>query len=190
MAAEKDDIIIFMIEELTTLVKLNSKAPQIDFSKIDTLSDQLEQTKASVRESITKIEDITQQIQQPVKTEHRHTFDIRSSYAFVSLVLLGLTSVCLAYTMITERNEVSTIRDNDLKYRYIKMKGDATSQRISELEDLFEINRDNAKIKQIRKDVDDFERAVKEKATLDEQNRIRQLEVDRLSKEADSIMSK
>lgn len=35
--------------------------------------------------------------------------------------------------------------DNDLKYRYIKMKGDATPDRIAELEELFELNRDNAK---------------------------------------------
>ncbi len=37
--------------------------------------------------------------------------------------------------------------DNDLKYRYIKMKGEATPKRIAELEEIFEQNRDNAKIR-------------------------------------------
>ena len=48
--------------------------------------------------------------------------------------------------------------DNDLKYRYIKMKGDATPDRIAELEELFELNRDNAKIRQMKKDVETFEK--------------------------------
>lgn len=70
------------------------------------------------------------------------------------------------------------------------MKGEASPQRLSELEDLFEINRDNAKVKQPRKDVEEFERAVKEKAALEEQNRLRQQEVEQLNKEAESIKQK
>lgn len=124
MATDKDEIIIFMIEELTTLVKLNSKAPQIDLSKIDTLSDQLEQTETATRESITKIEEAAQQIKQPVKTE---------------------------------RQEADTFRDNDLKYRYVKMKGEAPPQRLSE---------------------------------LDEQNRLRQLEAEKLNDKVEYIKKK
>lgn len=36
--------------------------------------------------------------------------------------------------------------DNDLKYRYLKMKGEAQPDRIAELEEIFELHRDNAKI--------------------------------------------
>ena len=54
------------------------------------------------------------------------------------------------------------------------MKGEATPTRLSELETLFEINRDNTKIRQMKKDVEDYERAVQQKATLEEQNRLRQ----------------
>ena len=80
--------------------------------------------------------------------------------------------------------------DNDLKYRYIKMKGEATPKRIAELENLFEINRDNAKIRQLRQDVEDYERAVKEEALLDEQARLRQLEADKLDQQVNSIKNK
>ena len=62
--------------------------------------------------------------------------------------------------------------DNDLKYRYIKMKGDATSERIAELEELFELNRDNAKIRQMKKDVETFEKIARQKAVHDEQVRL------------------
>lgn len=41
--------------------------------------------------------------------------------------------------------------DNDLKYRYIKMKGEAIPDFIAEMEELFELNRDNAKIRQMKK---------------------------------------
>lgn len=70
------------------------------------------------------------------------------------------------------------------------MKGEATPERISDLEDLFEINRDNAKIRQLRKDVENYERAIKEKAALDEQTRLRQQEAEQLNKEANSIRNK
>lgn len=70
------------------------------------------------------------------------------------------------------------------------MKGEAPPQRISELEELFEINRDNSNIKQLRKDVEAYERAVKEKAALDEQTRLRQLEAERLNREAENIKKK
>lgn len=67
------------------------------------------------------------------------------------------------------------------------MKGEASPARISELEEFFEINRDNAKIHQMSKDVEDYERAVQQKATLDEQARLRQQEAQKLQKEAEKL---
>lgn len=80
--------------------------------------------------------------------------------------------------------------DNDLKYRYIKMKGEATPERISELENLFELNRDNAKIRQLRENVEEYERVVKEKVILDQQAHLRQLEVKKLGDKARLIKNK
>lgn len=68
--------------------------------------------------------------------------------------------------------------DNDLKYRYIKMKGKATSDRIAELEELFEQNRDNAKIREMKRDVEEYERTVKRKVQLEEQARLKEREAD------------
>ena len=70
------------------------------------------------------------------------------------------------------------------------MKGEATPQRISDLEDLFEINRDNTKIRQMKNDVEAYEQAVKAKATLDEQARLRRQEAEQLNQEANSIRDK
>lgn len=59
--------------------------------------------------------------------------------------------------------------DNDLKYRYIKMKGEATPNEISELENIFELNRDNVRIGMVREDVEAYEDAVRKQARLKEQ---------------------
>lgn len=64
--------------------------------------------------------------------------------------------------------------DNDLKYRYIKMKGDASAEQIATLEDLFELNRDNQKIEQMREDVETYEEAVRKQAALAEQARLKE----------------
>lgn len=80
--------------------------------------------------------------------------------------------------------------DNDLKYRYIKMKGEASPKQISELEDIFELNRDNAKIKQMREDVEAYEDAVRKQAALVEQARLKEQEATELDNKAKSIKGK
>lgn len=44
------------------------------------------------------------------------------------------------------------------------MKGEALPERIAELEELFELNRDNAKIHQMKKDVEEYERTIRQKS--------------------------
>jgi Na+/phosphate symporter len=80
--------------------------------------------------------------------------------------------------------------DNDLKYRYIKMKGKATSDRIAELEELFEQNRDNAKIREMKRDVEEYERTVKRKVQLEEQARLKEREAERLNENASRLKNK
>ena len=79
---------------------------------------------------------------------------------------------------------------NDLKYRYIKMKGKATSDRIAELEELFEQNRDNAKIREMKRDVEEYERTVKRKVQLEEQARLKEREAERLNENASRLKNK
>ena len=66
-------------------------------------------------------------------------------------------------------------RDDDaLKYRYIKMKGDASAEQIATLEDIFEFNRNTEAIEQMREDVENYEEAVRKQATLAEQARLKE----------------
>ena len=78
----------------------------------------------------------------------------------------------------------------DLKYRYIKMKGEATPKQIAELETIFESNRDNTKIKQMHKDVEQYEEIVRKRAIAIEQARLKQLEANQLSEKVEKMNKK
>ena len=80
--------------------------------------------------------------------------------------------------------------DNDLKYRYIKMKGDAPPEQIATLEDIFELNRNDEAIEQMREDVETYEEAVRKQAALAEQARLKEQAAKEQESKAKSIKAK
>ena len=56
------------------------------------------------------------------------------------------------------------MNDNDIKYRYIKMENGITPEDRYKLENIFNYNRDKKKIKEIRKEVEDYKRRIRETA--------------------------
>ena len=77
-----------------------------------------------------------------------------------------------------------------MKYRYIKMKGEASPRQIGELENLFELNRDEDGIEQMREDVEAYEDAVRQQATLAEQARLKEQAAKEQESKAKSIKMK
>lgn len=77
--------------------------------------------------------------------------------------------------------------DNDLKYRYMKMKGDASPAMMAELEDLFTLNRDAASIEAMRADVVEYEETILRQAALAEQARLKAQEAEMLDAKAKQI---
>ena len=73
---------------------------------------------------------------------------------------------------------------HDLKYRYIKMKGEATPDRIAELEELFGLNRNNTKIRKMKRDVEEYELTIRQKIILKEQARLKEREAEKLNSKA------
>ena len=80
--------------------------------------------------------------------------------------------------------------DNDLKYRYMKMKGGASSAMMAELEDLFTLNRDAARIEAMRADVVEYEETILRQAALIEQARLKAQEAEQLDAQSKSIKGK
>lgn len=102
-----------------------------------------------------------------------------------------MTTIVLLCTMLywTAKPNYDRI-DNDLKYRYIKMKGEALPDRIAELEEIFELHRDNAKIREMKRDVEEYERTIQRKVQLEEQARLKEREAENLTNKANSIKKK
>ena len=123
----------------------------------------------------------------PRIVQHRISLAIESKGVFWTMIGM-MTAIVLLCTMLywTAKPNYHRI-DNDLKYRYIKMKGEATPDRIAELEEIFELNRDNAKIRQMKRDVEEYERTVRQKVILEEQARLREREANRLNENASRL---
>ena len=102
-----------------------------------------------------------------------------------TILILGL----FTWIIISEKPNQNRI-DNDLKYRYIKMKGDASAEQIATLEDIFELNRDTEAIEQMREDVETYEEAVRKQAALAEQARLKEQAAKEQESKAKSIKDK
>lgn len=81
----------------------------------------------------------------------------------------------------------SQLLDNDLKYRYIKMYGEANQEKLMGLETLFTYQRDEQQIALIREQVETYERLVKEQAEKTERARLNTSQATELHKQAESI---
>lgn len=78
----------------------------------------------------------------PRMVQHRFSLSLdatRNFWLFMSMfVVIAVQSVGLYLDWRPDRSRY----DNDLKYRYVLMKGEASPKRLSELEELFEVERD------------------------------------------------
>lgn len=77
--------------------------------------------------------------------------------------------------------------DNDIKYRYLLMKGEASGETLSRLEYSFRWQRDNSFIQSLKDSVLDFEyRTMKQAETL-ERARLLNKQAEHLKEEADKL---
>lgn len=122
--------------------------------------------------------------------EKHHSFSIESPFIFWGFCGMFAMIVVLAVALYFVKQPNYDRIDNDLKYRYIKMKGEISPDGISELENIFELNRDNDKIRRMRKDVETYEDAVRKRAALAEQARLKEQAAKKQEDKAKSIKSK
>ena len=122
--------------------------------------------------------------------EKRFSFALytKESWILLSMFVILLASGASAIYHLSRPN---IQRDDDaLKYRYIKMKGDASAEQIATLEEVFELNRDAQKIEQMREDVETYEEAVRKQAALAEQARLKEQAAKEQESKAKSIKEK
>lgn len=152
----------------------------------------IEQSNAKTQDSIDNLQSAVESIQIPAElppriVQHRISLAIESKGVFWAMIGMMTTIVLLCTILYWTAKPNYDRSDNDLKYRYLKMKGEATPERITELEEIFELNRDNAKIREMKRDVEEYERTVRQKVILEEQARLREREANRLNENASRL---
>lgn len=161
-----------LFEEIRELVKAESRnnnpvQPEIelpDLSAIDELSGKLDEAIGEIRK--------------PVRTEHHHILSIASSKIFFGIIGLCIMCLFLLFTAFNQHKKNVTLKDNDLKYRYIQMQGEITPAGVIDLDSIFENRRDS--VRMIRKYVETFEEKVKQRAKLIEREERLQETIERL----------
>lgn len=118
----------------------------------------------SLLEVITGKLDEQQAAPQKTITRHEHYFtvDFRNSKAALTMITMGLVILVSLGLNIQQANRNSDLRDSDIKYRYIKMQGETSAKELYRLESIFEYDRNTDSMKTIRRQVENFERLLKE----------------------------
>lgn len=162
---------------------------------ITQLAGQLESIERSSAKALTGMENLQTSVESieipaelpPRIVQHRISLAIESKGVFWTMIGM-MSTIVLLCTMLywTAKPNYDRI-DNDLKYRYLKMKGEATPERIAELEEIFELHRDNAKIREMKKDIEEYERTIQRKVQLEEQARLKEREAEKLDNKASKL---
>ena len=129
-------------------------------------------------------------IEDGVHNFKHHRIGFETPFVFWTIVIETMLILGLfTWIIISEKPNQNRI-DNDLKYRYIKMKGDASAEQIATLEDIFELNRNTESIELMREDVETYEEAVRKQVALAEQARLKEHAAKEQESKAKSIKAK
>ena len=154
----------------------------------------LAEIKAKQQEQYDKVKvmfrDTNENIESGIANAKHLRISIDEPHVLITFVIMSVAIAVLSVALhLAKRPDYARI-DNDLKYRYIKMKGDASAEQIATLEDIFELNRDSQKIEQMREDVETYEEAVRKQAALAEQARLKEQAAKEQESKAKSIKAK
>ena len=154
----------------------------------------LAEIKAKQQEQYDKVKvmfrDTNENIESGIANAKHHRISIDEPHTLITFVVMAAIIVVLAVALYMAKRPDYDRIGNDLKYRYIKMKGDASAEQIATLEDIFELNRNTEAIEQMREDVETYEEAVRKQAALAEQARLKEQAAKEQESKAKSIKAK
>ena len=162
------------------------------------LAERLEVIDKENRQTHTLIEQVGQAVEAAAKPEnlplqeHRHTYtlDLKSSKTFLTMfAMLGCIFLQAAFIYrISENNR--QLATNDLKYRYVKMCGEITEKKLTELETIFRDKQHTAMRDTVRNQVERYEEAVRRRAEQLEQASIKERKAYKLLQDAEHLRKK
>lgn len=124
--------------------------------------------------------------------EHRHTYtlDINSSKTFLRMfAMLGgiFLQIAVIYQIARSNQQLAA---NDLKYRYVKMRGEIKEKELMELETIFRDEQHTAIRDTVRNQVEWYEEAVRRRAEQLEQASIKERKAYKLLQDAEHLRKK
>lgn len=129
-------------QRLEQLVQSEQYRNRTIITQLASRLESIEQTHAKTQTGIDNLQASINAIEIPAELpprimQYRISFAIESKGVFWSIMMSTIVLLC---TMLYWSAKPNYDRiDNDLKYRYIKMKSEATPERIAELEEIFEL---------------------------------------------------
>ena len=159
---------------------------KLDKQTIDKPTEPMQVDMTAINAMTERLKTVIEAVREPTKVEHqhRHTIDIGSSKIFISLIVMALMIIGLSYAVGEQRRSISQYRNNDLKYRYIRMQGQTSEENLSRLERQFQYS-DSIKI--IRKQVEKYEKLVWEQADRLERDKENNKKINRIQKEVNGL---
>ncbi len=171
-----------LFEEIRELVKAGNKNNTAIQSEIE-LPDL-----SAITELSYKLDETIGEIRKPVRTEHHHIFSIASGKIFFGVIAICIALLISLFVIYDQRKEIITHRNNDLKYRYIRMQGEVTPAGLISLDSIFRNRRDS--VKMICQQLEQHEKAVIEEAKRLKKARLKEEEAKRLNEEAENLKQK
>lgn len=195
-AIKQLQIRILQLEQAQTRVsEAQQERGQRIEQRLQAISERQEQICEDLGAQISEIDEKVAELEIPEElppriVQHRFALSLdatRHFWLFMSMfIVIAVQSVGLYLKWRPDRGRY----DNDLKYRYVLMKGEASPKRLSELEELFEVERDQRRIDSMRRDVEKYERLVRKRVALDEQARLKAQEAEQLKRDAAKLKNK
>lgn len=179
---------VFSPEQIRALEEILTKSIvaglEIAFEKLDGWDSEKKETLQAIE---AKIDELGKEGRTVIRKEHVFSLDFKNSKMVITLCCMGLVLLFSLVGNFWQMRQNSQLSGNDLKYRYIKMYGEANQEKLMDLETVFTYQRDEQQIALIREQVETYERLVKEQAEKIERVRLNRSQANELQKQAESI---
>lgn len=134
-----------------------------------------------------KVAEINELVKQPSVVINKYSIDFKSSKIFIAIIFLSLSLFCSLLGNYSQYQENNRLTDNDLKYRFVKMKNGIVPNELTRLENFFFYSDSAYVVNNIRKSVIDYEHRLQEQVRKQEQKKQNEETIHQLDKEIEEL---
>jgi len=142
------------------------------------VNDSLRKVITELKALITPIDEKINLLKSPqnlvIRKEHIFSVDFRNSKAAITIIAMALLILVLLGGNIWQFDGNIQLKDNDLKYRFIKSLDGINSENLYKLENTFHYDCDKKLMKGIRKEVEYYEKKIRETTEKLERERLKE----------------